>query len=129
MCKILTTVLVLLVIIGSPATSVAKSPEPIQMGAYIGTIPNNIDLSRRNGYPIHYGTWAGNLYLYKNKLEIQEWVNTNKGNMIKKALNSAKVYAKSEGYKYFAIDNITFQIIHTDNQAELFFDCNIIAWK
>ncbi len=99
------------------------------MGAFIGQLPANIDLSRRNGFPLSYGTWAGNLYLYKNKLEIQEWINKQKIDMIKAALNEAKEYAKSQDHKYFAIDNITFQIIHTENKVELFFDCNIIAWR
>jgi len=129
MHKTLQITVVFLIIITSTVNANAKDLEPIQMGAFIGQLPLKVDRSKSNGYPLHYGTWAGNLFLYKKKLEIQEWVNQNKTTMIKAALKEAKKYAQSNTYKYFAIDNITFQIIQTKNQAELFFDCNIIAWK
>jgi len=129
MHKILQFTVVALVVLTSAVSANAKDFVPIQMGAFIGQLPLKVDRSKSNGYPEHFGAWAGNLYLYKHKLEIQEWVNKNKTSMIKAALKNAKEYAKSNAYKYFAIDNITFQIIHTENKAELFFDCNIIAWK
>ncbi len=103
--------------------------EPVQMGGYIGSIPANIDFDRRDGYPIHYGMWAGHVYLFKNKIDIADWVGDAKTKMIKEGLKTAKTYAKKRGYKYFAVDNIRFQVVEAENRVELYFDGNVVVWK
>jgi hypothetical protein len=117
------------VFLAVPRCILADSDRPVQMGSYIGALPLNIPLAKRNGFPMHYGTWAGNLYLYQNKLEIQQWVFNQKQSMIKAALGDAKEYAIKNKFKFYAVDNITFQVLHTESKAELFMDCNIIVWS
>jgi len=109
--------------------SLGMGAEAVRMGAYIGQLPAKIDFDRRDGYPLHYGTWAGNVYLYKQNKEVQEWVGEMKTKMIKEALSASKSYAESNGYRYFAVDNIHFQVVHTDNAIELYFDGNVVVWK
>ncbi|OQX72488.1 MAG: hypothetical protein B6D59_08330 [Campylobacteraceae bacterium 4484_4] len=109
--------------------SLGMGAEAVRMGAYIGQLPAKIDFGRRDGYPLHYGTWAGNVYLYKQNKEVQEWVGEMKTKMIKEALSASKSYAESNGYRYFAVDNIHFQVVHTDNAIELYFDGNVVVWK
>lgn len=110
-------------------TATAGKKEALRMGAYFGSIPANIDFDKRDGYPLHYGTWAGNVYLFKQKQEIQEWVGETKSQIIKEALAAAKKFAEENGYRYFAVDNMHFQVVHTDNRIELYFDGNAVAWK
>ncbi|WP_353661634.1 hypothetical protein [Hydrogenimonas sp. SS33] len=116
-------------LLAAATTLCAADKAPLRMGAYYGSIPAKIDFDRRDGYPLHYGVWAGNLYLYKQKKEIQEWVGEMKTKMIKEALSDAKAYAKEHGYRYFAVDNMHFQVLHTENRVELYFDGNAVAWK
>ncbi|WP_457596680.1 hypothetical protein [Hydrogenimonas sp.] len=111
------------------AAGLLMAGEPLRMGAYYGALPAQIDFDDRDGYPLHYGTWAGNVYLYKKKQEVNEWVGEMKTTMIKEALADAKAYAQKNGYKYFAVDQMRFQVVHTDNVVELYFDGNAVVWK
>lgn len=112
-----------------PVNGYAGNSEPVQRGAFLGQLPINIDRSKSNGFPQNFVSWAGNAYLFDKKIKVNTWVSQEKDSMIFLGLKRAKEYAKSEGYKYFAIDNITFQVVHTDSKVELFFDCNVIAWN
>ncbi|WP_456451510.1 hypothetical protein [Hydrogenimonas sp.] len=114
---------------GLLAATMAMAGEPLRMGAYYGPVPAKIAFDDRDGYPLHYATWAGNVYLYKQNKEVNEWVNETKTTMIKEALADAKAYAKKNGYKYFAVDNMRFQVVHTENVVELYFDGNAVVWK
>ena len=107
----------------------AMSDDVFRMGAYYGSLPAQVDFDKRDGYPLHYGTWAGNVYLYKQKQEVNEWVGEMKTKMIKEALSDAQAYARKNGYKYFAVDNMRFQVVHTENVVELYFDGNAVVWK
>jgi hypothetical protein len=111
------------------AATMAMAGDVYRMGAYYGPLPAQIDFDKRDGYPLHYGTWAGNVYLYKQKQEVNEWVGEMKSKMIKEALSDAKAYAKKNGFKYFAVDNMRFQVVHTENVVELYFDGNAVVWK
>jgi hypothetical protein len=110
-------------------TAALAAGEVYRMGAYFGPLPAKIDFDKRDGYPLHYATWAGNVYLYKQDKEINEWVGENKTRMIKEALSDAKAYAEKNGYRYFAVDNMRFQVVHTENVVELYFDSNVVVWK
>ena len=116
-------------LIAAAVTATAGKKEAIRMGAYFGSIPAKIDFDRRDGYPLHFGTWAGNLYLYKQKQEIQEWVGETKSKIIKEALAAARKFAEENGYRYYAVDNMHFQVLHTENRIELYFDGNAVVWK
>ena len=111
------------------ALSLPVAAEVLRMGAYYGPLPAPVDFERRDGYPLHYATWAGNLYLAKRQMDVDEWVGKMKTKMIKEALADAKAYAKKNGYTYYAVDNMRFQVVHTQEMVELYFDGNAVVWK
>lgn len=125
----ITKVIIMLFCITISSFTVAVASEAKHMGAYLGSIPIEISFSNRNGYPLHYGTWTTNMFLYKNKIEFQTWIDNEKNKLVNKALTNAKKYAETKGYKFFAIDHINYHIIHNETKIELYIDCNLIVWQ
>lgn len=110
---------------GAPGTI---QNNPIRAGAFYGTLPFQININSREGYPTFYSASAGSLYLRNKKISELDWVGNEKTNMIKAALKEAKDYATKNNDKYYAVDNMHFQIVSDQNKVSIYFDCNVIAW-
>lgn len=73
--------------------------------------------------------WAGIVWLYKNKKDASDWVLETKAGMINRAMNEAKELSIKNGNLYYAVENMQFQVVHTENFVTVYLDCNVIAWN
>ena len=81
-----------------------------------------------NNYLTNNASSAGNVYLYKqNKNDIDYIVET-KNSHIKTGLSEAKKLATKNKNKYFAIDNVTHQVIVTENKVIVLTNYNVFSF-
>lgn len=122
----LTKIICLLMIIWSPFVF-AKVEEPMQSGAYFGSIPSR--QTDKIIYQAAYFTsaWADNEFIEKQGFN--DWVFKAKKDLIDSALNQAKIDVTKSKLTHYAIDNMRFQVVHTNARVEIFFDCNLIGWN
>jgi hypothetical protein len=100
--------------------------EPIQYGAYYGDVKEK--MSNINNYPDNDVSSAGNVYLYKQKIDLVNYIYDTKIKHIKSGLKSAKSNAIKNKAKYFAIDNVTHQVIITENKVVITTDYNVLSF-
>ena len=104
------------------------SEGPYSVGAYYGNIKLKIKDLALYSYPSNSYAYAGKLYLYKNKKDIADYITEKKIALIASALDEAKKFAKEKHKKFYAIDNIKFDIKLTDNIVYVFVDYNVLAF-
>lgn len=121
--------LVGMVVLWFSGVALGEGVKPISVGAYFGSAPISADFTGRNHYPQSYAMWAGVVWLYKNKKDASDWVLETKAGMINRAMNEAKELALKNGNRYYAVENMHFQVVHTENVVTLYLDCNVIAWN
>jgi len=102
------------------------SAEPIQYGAYYGDI--KVSLKNYNSYVDNDASSAGTLYLYKKDMKVVDYIYKTKIEHIKTGLNSAKKLAEKNGNKYYAVDNITHQVIVTENSVIVLTNYNVLSF-
>jgi len=108
------------------AASCLFAGEPQQYGAYYGDI--KVKVNNYNSYAENDVSSAGNLYLYKQKKDTVNYIYETKVKHITSGLKTAKKFAIKKGSKYFAIDNVTHQVIITDNQVVVMTHYNVLAF-
>ena len=100
--------------------------EPAQYGAYYGNI--KISLKNYNNYPTNNASSAGNVYLYKQNKNDVDYIVETKNSHIMAGLAEAKELAIKNKNKYFAIDNVTHQVIATENKVIVSTDYNVLSF-
>jgi len=101
--------------------------EPLQYGAYYGNIKENIKIY--SSYTENDVSSAGNLYLYKQKKDTVNYIYETKIQHITSGLKAAKEFAIKKKAKYFAIDNVTHQVIITENKVVVMTNYNVLAFN
>ena len=101
---------------------------PYNAGAYYGNIKIKIKDIDFYSYPSSSYAYAGKLYIYKKKKDIADYILEKKIELMKKALNEAKDYAKEKHKKFYGIDNIRFDVKITENVVYIFVDYNVLAF-
>ncbi|MDY0121216.1 MAG: hypothetical protein RBR54_04670 [Sulfurimonas sp.] len=100
--------------------------EPLSYGAARGDL--KFSMQNLSIYPNQSSSSAGNLYLYKNNKSEVTYINETKNDHIISALEEAKQQAKDKNKAYYAIDNVTHQVIMTENQVVVLTDYNVLAF-
>jgi len=100
--------------------------EPLQYGAYYGNIKEKI--SNYNSYTENDVSSAGNVYLYKQKKETVNYIYETKIQHITSGLKAAKEFAILKKLKYFAIDNVTHQVVISENKVVVMTNYNVLAF-
>jgi len=100
--------------------------DPIQYGAYYGDIKTKV--SNYYSYAENDASSAGSVYLYKQKTSTVNYIYDTKLKHIKNGLAAAKKYAIEQGSKYFAIDNVTHQVIVTEHKVYVLTHYNVLAF-
>ena len=100
--------------------------EPLQYGAYYGDI--KVKVNNYNSYAENDVSSAGKLFLYKQKKDTVNYIYETKVKHITSGLEAAKKFAIKKSSKYFAIDNVTHQVIVTDNQVIITTNYNVLAF-
>ena len=102
--------------------------EPIFLGVFLGEYPGGLTDKSWIGYPSHNASSAGSLYLYNNESNSVKYITAQKNLFIKQARKEAKELAVSENKRQFAIQNLSFQIVKTEQSTELYADYYVLAW-
>lgn len=102
------------------------SAEPIQYGSYYGNIKDK--MKDFYSYPENDVSSAGFIYLYNKNIKNVDYIYKTKIEHIKNGLKTAKEYAIKKRKKYFAIDNITHQVVITENQIIVMTHYNVLAF-
>jgi len=97
-------------------------------GAYFGNVKTNITDKYFYSYTSSAYSYAGKLYLYENKLNVAEYILNKKDKLIAKAIKEAEKYAKEKHKKFYAVDNIKFDIKITEDIVYLFMDYNVVVY-
>ena len=100
--------------------------EPVQYGAYYGNV--KVSMKNYNSYVNNNASSAGVLYLYNNKKSDVDFIVQTKQSHISKGLKEAKELAIKNKNKYFAIDNVTHQVIVTENKVIVLTNYNVLAF-
>ena len=100
--------------------------DPIQYGAYYGDI--KIKMNNYNNYPENDVSSAGNVYLYKQKKDTVNYIYETKVKHITSGLKAAKEFAIEKKAKYFAIDNITHEVILGENKVVVMTNYNVLTF-
>ena len=100
--------------------------DPLQYGAYYGNIKEK--MVNYHSYTENDVSSAGNVYLYKQKTDTVDYIYKTKIAHITTGLAAAKKFAISKKSKYFAVDNVTHQIVITDNKVVVMTSYNVLAF-
>ena len=114
------------ILLGAALAVCLFAGEPVQYGAYYGDL--KISIKNYSNYPSSNASSAGNLYLYKQKKNDVDYIVETKNSHIKAGLSEAKEYAKKNKNKYFAIDNVTHQVIATENKVIVLTNYNVLSF-
>jgi hypothetical protein len=98
--------------------------EPVWFGAALG----NFQGSMLNWKKIPYNTfkWAGKVYLFKQDKDEAQWAVDTKRDLALEAKAYAAQMAKQEKAGKYALDNLRYQVIETENRITVYLDCNCI---
>lgn len=108
-------------------SSFAFANEPQFKGAYFGEVKNKMD--SWSVYPNNSVSWAGNVYLYKNKIDENTYISDSKDKHITSAISEAKKYAIENKYGKYALGNIRHQVIISENKVMILTDYNVFAFE
>lgn len=100
--------------------------EPVQYGAYYGNIKEK--MTNINSYPENDVASAGTLYLYQQKKNTVDYIYETKIKHLTDALKAAKEYAVKNKSKYYAVDNVTHQVIITENSVVIMTNYNVLSF-
>jgi len=100
--------------------------EPVQYGAYYGDI--KVKINNYNTYSENDVSSAGKVYLYKQKKEMVNYIYETKIAHIKSGLEAAKELAIKNKNAYFAIDNLTHQVVISENSVVVMSNYNVLAF-
>jgi hypothetical protein len=100
--------------------------EPTQYGAYYGNL--KVSMKNYNNYPSSNASSAGYVYLYKQNKNDVDYIVETKTSHIKAGLSEAKKLAVENQNKYFAIDNVTHQVIATENKVIVLTNYNVLSF-
>ncbi len=115
------------IILGVFFSSISFANEPTFNGVYYD-FPAALASKSWVGYPSNNGTLAGNGYLYQKQINSPTYISSQKDAFISTAREQAKKYAIEMGKNYYAITNLSFQVVRTESTTELYTDYYITAW-
>ncbi len=118
----------LVVILGLFFSSALFANEPSFSGAFFSDYPGGVSDKNWIGTMGNKAFSAGNLYLYQNKISSINYITNQKSSTLTQAIEEAKKFAISHGKNFYAVTNLAFQIIQTENTVELYSDYYILAW-
>lgn len=99
--------------------------EPVWYGAAFG----NYQGSLNNWKKVPYNTfkWAGKIYLFKQDKDEAQWAVDTKQELMLEAKAFALKLAKEGKAQKYAVDNLRFQVVETENRITVYLDCNCIV--
>lgn len=100
--------------------------DPVQYGAFYGDIKYKI--SNNSSYPENDASSAGNVYLFKQKIDTVNYIYDTKVSHISNGLKKAKAFAIKNKLQNYAIDNVTHQVILGENTVVVLTNFNVLAF-
>jgi len=100
--------------------------QPIQYGAYFGDI--KVSIKNYSSYPSGNASSAGTLYLYKQKKNDLDYIYETEQSHRSEGLKEAKELAIKNNNKYFAIDNVSHQVVVTENKVMVISNYNVLSF-
>ncbi len=114
------------ILLGAVIAVCLFAEDPIQYGAYFGDI--KVSIKNYNSYPSANASSAGNVYLYQQNKSDLDYIYETQNQHRKDGLVEAKELATKNGNKYFAIDNMTHQVIVTENKVIVLTNYNVLSF-
>ncbi|EKO3379629.1 hypothetical protein ACEQ7L_000773 [Vibrio fluvialis] len=116
------------IVIGLFFSSIVFAAEPSFSGVFYSDYPGGLSDKSWTGYPSHNASYAGNGYLFQKNTDSVNYVSNQKNLFIKNAREEAKEFAVSNKKNSYAVLNMSFQVVRTENTTELYTDYYVVAW-
>ncbi|ENB2049766.1 hypothetical protein D2H34_001168 [Vibrio fluvialis] len=116
------------IVIGLFFSSIVFAAEPSFSGVFYSDYPGGLSDKSWAGYPSHNASYAGDVYLFQKNTDSVNYVSNQKNLFIKNAREEAKEFAVSNKKNSYAVVNMSFQVVRTENTTELYADYYVVAW-